>query len=186
MHACSIVSFHSNSTVTAWYETSLVVPSRCTERVPNGKNNDGRIVLLLTAPLNTYTVLGMKPSREIRPSLKDRLLARLILLSGAATIVALSIGLFGLVLPSMSGASRLSRGEIGDYVVQRQGVYDLFWSDKGPFIFKALGWLTILLLVVLGLWCLYRVFSYVFARLDEEGYWNSLIAKRHAHHHHRS
>jgi hypothetical protein len=128
----------------------------------------------------------MDPSREIRPSLKDRLLARLILLSGAATIVALSIGLFGFVLPSMSGARRLSPGEIGDWVVPRQQHYDLFWSDKRPFIFKAFGWLTILLLVALGLWCLYRVFSYFFARLDDEGYWNSVIAKRHAHHDHRS
>ena len=144
------------------------------------------MVLWLTAPLNTDTVPGMDPSREIRPSLKDRLLARLIVLSGAATIVALSFGFFGFLLPSMSGASRLSRAEIGDYVVQRQGVYDLFWSDKSPFILKAFVWLTILLLVALGLWCLYRVFSYVFARLDDEGYWNNLIAKRQAHHHHRS
>jgi uncharacterized membrane protein len=147
---------------------------------------DRRPVLLLTAPLNTDTILGMKPSLEIRPSLKDRLFARFFLLSSAATIVALSFGFFGFVLPSMSGASRLSRGEISDYVVQRQGFYDLFWSDKKPFVFKAFGWLTILLLVALGLWCLYRVFKYFCARLDDEGYWNSLIAKRQAHHHHRS
>jgi hypothetical protein len=186
MHVCCIVSLHSNSTVTAWHNTSLVVPSRCTERVPGGKNNDGRTVLLLTAPLNTDTVLGMDPSREIRRSLKDRLLTRLFLFSGAATIVALSFGFFGFVLPSMSGARRLSPGEAGDWAARRQQGYDLFWSDKKPFIFNAIGWLTILLLVALGLWCLYRVFTYVCARLDDEGHWNSVIAKRYANHHHRS
>jgi hypothetical protein len=128
----------------------------------------------------------MKPSRKIRPSPKDRLLAILLWLSVAATIVALSIGLFGFVLPSMSGARKLSWGEIIDWAGQRQRLYDVFWSDKKPFILRAFGWLTTLLLLGLGLWCLYRVFRYFCARLDDEGYWNRSIARRDARHHHRS
>jgi hypothetical protein len=114
------------------------------------------------------------------------LLAALIRISLAATIVALTVVLFGFVLPSMNGARRPSPGEISDKVVQQGQATDLFWLDKKPFIYLAFNALASLFLVALGLWCLHRVFTYFCARLDDQGYWNRVIAKRNARHGHRS
>jgi hypothetical protein len=114
--------------------------------------------------------------------------ALLILLGGAAILVALSIAVFAFLLPSLDstwGASAY-RHPVHEKMVHRQQAIDLFWSDRKHGILMVLYGLMGLALVAFGLWGLYKVFMYFAADLDEEGHWNHLIAKRDARHHHRS
>jgi hypothetical protein len=148
-------------------------------------NPDGTLPRALTVLLNKHKVLHMATSREIRPSVKDRVVAALVWFGIVGAITVFSIGFFGFVLPSMSGRPALSLEDVHQRVAERQENFDSFWIDRKQVLYSALSWLPILFLIGLGLWCAYKVFLYLADRLDRQGHWNRVIAGRDYSHNHR-
>jgi len=123
---------------------------------------------------------GSWSSRKLIPSWKARVQTMLILLACTVAIVALTIWLFGFLVPSLSshrpGAYERERALL-EQQARLEQIND-FWHDKAPLLKLAAG----LALTLLGLWCACRVFMHFAQDLDQAGHWDRLITRRRARH----
>jgi hypothetical protein len=119
---------------------------------------------------------GSWSSRKLIPSWKVRARTILILAGCAVTIVALTIWLFGFLVPWLSyhrpGAYERERVLLEQQA--RVDQIDDFWHGKVSLMRLAGGFG----LTLLGVWCFYRVFMCFARAMDDTGHWDRLITRR--------